>query len=257
MSYTVSCPSCSTSFPVDPAKVPEEGVLAQCSMCPEVFEVTRPDDADLAPAAEVDTEVAPEPVIEEPTVEEAPVVEAASDAEELVFETSDGGGMDSAVSAVEEVEEVAEVDEAVPEHAFGDQEIAFDEPLVAPEEEALEAEAPAVEPEPALEEPVAEAEPEPAAPSPGPVQFGKRDPSDKAKSLARSLVSDILAYYKDKHVQSLAAGTLVPDFDEEVEKSWKEYTDQVDDEILANNTFFNDALNEILAEGQSVFTLEG
>ena len=49
----------------------------------------------------------------------------------------------------------------------------------------------------------------------------------------------------------------MPDFDEEVEKSWKEYTDQVDDEILANNTFFNDALNEILAEGQSVFTLEG
>ena len=66
-----------------------------------------------------------------------------------------------------------------------------------------------------------------------------------------------VAYYKDKHTQSLAAGTLVPDFDEEVEKSWKEYTDQVDDEILANNTFFNDALNEILAEGQSVFTLEG
>lgn len=254
MSYTVSCPSCSTSFPVDPTKVPEEGVLAQCSMCPEVFEVTRPDEADLAPAVEVETEVEPEPVIEEPAVEEAPVVEAPSDAEELVFETSDGGGMDSAVSAVEEVEE-EEVDEPVPEHAFGDQEITFDEPLVAPEEEALEAEAPAVEPEPALEEPVAEAEPEPEAPAV--VQFGKRDPSDKAKSLARSLVSDILAYYKDKHAQSLAAGTLVPDFDEEVEKSWKEYTDQVDDEILANNTFFNDALNEILAEGQSVFTLEG
>ena len=128
MSYTVSCPSCSTSFPVDPTKVPEEGVLAQCSMCTEVFEVTRPDEAELATAAE------PEPVIEEPAVEDPSVVEAPSDAEELVFETSDGGGMDSAVSAVEDV---AEVDEAIPEHAF-------DEPLVAPEEEAPEPEVPAV-----------------------------------------------------------------------------------------------------------------
>ena len=37
MIRTVRCASCSTSFPVDPRKVPEEGVYARCSVCDAVF----------------------------------------------------------------------------------------------------------------------------------------------------------------------------------------------------------------------------
>lgn len=37
MIRTVRCSSCSTSFPVDPRKVPEEGVDARCSACDAVF----------------------------------------------------------------------------------------------------------------------------------------------------------------------------------------------------------------------------
>ena len=37
MIRTVQCSSCSTSFPVDPRKVPEEGVYARCSACDAVF----------------------------------------------------------------------------------------------------------------------------------------------------------------------------------------------------------------------------
>jgi predicted Zn finger-like uncharacterized protein len=37
MTYTVQCPSCATEFPVDPDKVPREGVNARCSSCAEVF----------------------------------------------------------------------------------------------------------------------------------------------------------------------------------------------------------------------------
>ncbi len=42
MAMTVQCTSCSTSFPVDPAKVPPEGVRARCSVCGATFRVERP-----------------------------------------------------------------------------------------------------------------------------------------------------------------------------------------------------------------------
>ena len=59
MTITVSCPSCETSFPVDPAKVPPEGVRAQCSACPEIFDVDRPSEvAGEATAAATATESA-------------------------------------------------------------------------------------------------------------------------------------------------------------------------------------------------------
>lgn len=118
-----------------------------------------------------------------------------------------------------------------------------------------------VEPEPAVvetpeEPPVAEETPEaPAAADAAPVQFGRRTPEDKAKSLARSLVSDIVAYYAEKHATAKAGGTLAQDFEEEVEKCLKEYQEQVDAGVLQNNTFLNDALNDILADGEPVFNV--
>ena len=42
MVITVTCPSCSSSFPVDPAKIPEGGVNARCSSCGDVFRVEKP-----------------------------------------------------------------------------------------------------------------------------------------------------------------------------------------------------------------------
>ena len=47
MTITVSCPACDARFPVDPAKVPPGGVLAQCSECPAVFRVELPDKTDV------------------------------------------------------------------------------------------------------------------------------------------------------------------------------------------------------------------
>lgn len=224
MSYSVTCPSCNTSFPVDPKKVPEEGVLAQCSMCPEIFEVTRPDDSEA------------EPPIKTPAV--------SLDAEDFVIETAEG--------LVETEAPTAAVSDAHEESTdlLGGREITFDEPIISPE--------PAVAPEVDIApEPEVELAPEPGTPAVAPIQFGRRDPSDKARSLARSLVSDIIAYHKDKHTQSLGAGTLAEDFDEEVQKSWKEYTDQVDPDVVSSSMFFNDALNEILAGGEDVFNLDG
>ena len=295
MSYSVICPSCNTSFPVDPQKVPEEGVLAQCSMCPEILEVMRPHEPEAAPAPEVEATL---PVVEEELAEVEPHESlVATDSEDFVLETSTSLG--------EAATPPATVEEPIEEHtdSFGAREITFDEPVaeeapVAEPEvetsfEPVAEEAPAAEPEvetsfepvaeeapvaepevetisePVAEEaPVAEPEvempPEPPVAEPvaeeavvAPVQFGRRDPSDKAKSLARSLVSDIIAYHKEKHTQSVAAGTLVQDFEEEIEKSWKEYTEQVEADVVAGHSFFNDALNEILAQGENIFTLAG
>ncbi len=259
MSYSVICPSCDTSFPVDPHKVPEEGVLAQCSLCPEVFEVTRPDETEVAPTVET-TAVAVEGTaveIETPTPPLGP--------EDFVIETAEGAlEAETSAGAVEEVLEMGT-------DSLGGRQITFDQPITSPEpvlEEAPVAE-PEVElaPKPEVElapEPVAdevpaveEAPAEPDTPVAAPIRFGHRDPADKAKSLARSLVSDIVAYHKEKHTQSLEAGTLVEEFDEEIQKSWKEYTDQVDADVLAGSTFFNDALNEILAGGEDMFNLDG
>ena len=91
---------------------------------------------------------------------------------------------------------------------------------------------------------------------PGPIRFGRRSPEDKARSLARSLVSDLIAYNPDKHKEALATETLQEVFGEEIEKSLKEYQEQVEPDVMARGSFFNDALNSILAEGQSIFTLD-
>ena len=85
--------------------------------------------------------------------------------------------------------------------------------------------------------------------------FGKRDPTDKAKRLARVLVSDMIMYNAERHETALAAGTIIQDFEEEIQKSWKEYVEQVGDEMANGDgrKFWTDALNDILAKGKDVF----
>jgi hypothetical protein len=107
--------------------------------------------------------------------------------------------------------------------------------------------------------PSAEA-PLPAAPVPPTKPAGRavnpflsQDPAQKARRLARALISDLAVYYPDRRKEGLANGTLKELFHEEIQKSWEEYTEQVGREIAESTTYFNDALNEILAGGQKVF----
>ncbi len=216
MTITVSCPSCDTSFPVDPDKIPPEGVRAQCSVCPEIF--------DIDPQGVATLEAPPLP---EPT---ADVLEAADPLEAGAVDLPPlEGSFEGAESATTESEpDVGDVSiDSGPGEAT--------EPV-----EAVEATAETDDAE-----------------SPGPIRFGRRSPEDKAKSLARSLVSDLIAYNPEKHKEALSAGTLQEVFGEEIEKSLKEYQEQVEADVMAQGTFFNDALNSILAEGQSVFAVDG
>jgi hypothetical protein len=83
--------------------------------------------------------------------------------------------------------------------------------------------------------------------------FLANDPNQKAKRLARALVSDMLAYHPGKRDEGLANGTLKQIFREEIKKSYEEYVDQIGRDFAESSTHFQDALNELLAAGKKMF----
>lgn len=107
---------------------------------------------------------------------------------------------------------------------------------------------------PPLFRPARAPEPAGAAPARPHNPFLAQDPMAKARRLARALVSDIVVYNPAKRRDGLRDGSLKTLFEEEIRKSWEEYVDQVGRELADSTTFFTDALNEILADGQRVFS---
>ena len=213
MVITVTCPSCSSSFPVDPDKIPAKGVSARCSTCGDVFRIEKPVEAEVAPPVAEPDPLPPPPL---PVEEPAPAFE----------------------------EPAAVVEEAP---SFDDVEV------VPPPPPAVELPPPPMPEAPAVVEAPPAATPAPPADSG--FRFGKRDPTDKAKRLARVLVSDMVMYNADRHVSALENGTLMQDFEEEIDKSWKEFVEQVGPEIAdgAGRGFWTDALFDILAKGEQLF----
>ena len=83
--------------------------------------------------------------------------------------------------------------------------------------------------------------------------FMSQDPQQKARRLARALVSDMIVYQPEKRQRALAAGRLKDEFEDEIRKSWEEYVEQVGRDVAESNPYFTEALNEILAGGQQIF----
>jgi predicted Zn finger-like uncharacterized protein len=273
--FTVHCPSCEASFPVDPAKVPDGGIYAICSECERTFLVSRPDGVEDA-RDPVEAPATP-PFAEEEITFEAPGDEIALEAEEEVtFEAAE-----DEVALEEEITFEAAGDEIALEEEVDEEEASDFSLEPTPEVQAQEPtgieveEPPAVEAEEPAEAEVEEPEPQgfedlrglaSEAQSEGPSthvggstlsegakKFGRRDPADRARRLARVLVSDIIAYYPERFQESRARGTVKDDFEAEVQKSWKEYVDQVGEEMAESTPYFTEALNEILAGGEEVF----
>jgi predicted Zn finger-like uncharacterized protein len=223
MVITVTCPSCSSSFPVDSDKVPAKGVNARCSTCGDIFRIEKPTEEAALPAPPAVPAPAPAPL--PPPPEPKPTFYDEPAPEETAPSLQDVKVMPPP---------------AVPEMP----------PPSVPETPPAP---PAAESAP---EPAAEPEPEPAAPAADAgFRFGKRDPTDKAKRLARVLVSDMIMYNADRHVTALEAGTLKEDFEDEIEKSWKEFVEQVGPEMAEGpgQAFWTEALNDILAKGEQLF----
>ena len=153
-------------------------------------------------------------------------------------------GRDSASAAVERLSAPAngsldlDLDAAAPEPA--------PEPAPAPKAAPAAAERPAAK----------TAKPSPAAGgvavADAPKQ-GRRRRRDKTEMLARALVSDILVYNREARDKALADGNLLEALGPEIKKSWELYKEKVGAEAATGTSYFKDALNEILAEGQDIF----
>jgi predicted Zn finger-like uncharacterized protein len=79
------------------------------------------------------------------------------------------------------------------------------------------------------------------------------DVAARARRLARALVSDMVTYRSVDRAQGLRDGTLVARFRDEIERSRAEYVRMVGVDVAAASTHFEDALNELLADGAKLF----
>jgi predicted Zn finger-like uncharacterized protein len=86
-----------------------------------------------------------------------------------------------------------------------------------------------------------------------PAQPTRRRSRDKARMLARAIVSDILVYNREVRDKALADGDLLEALGTEIKKSWELYKEKVGEQVANETTHFRDALNEILADGRRVF----
>ena len=231
----VTCPGCSTVFRVDPAKVPAGGVRARCSICRAVFRV----ESVVGEAAAVPT-LSPRSSQPSAPMPRAPVSAAAPPARPPVA--------------------------PLPAPAYpGDHGVASPPFVVpAPVRPAASTLPPTPAPTagathvrpPFSSRPVSIATPStPRAASSRPSvnPFLSKDPGQKARRLARALVSDIVVYHPEKRIEGLRHGTLKQIFEDEIKKSWDEYAGQVGRELAESTTHFNDALNEILGDGSKLF----
>jgi predicted Zn finger-like uncharacterized protein len=253
----VSCPDCQSVFRVDPAKVPPAGVRARCSVCggimsighaapsaastaePEPRVASAPADAagdaaviavGKAPAATAGALAMPEPV-------SAPVAEAPREAEPISAVTP------AAAESVSPRDHLWKSPDAVPA-------VRFSAPAAATEPAPVARQAEAPRPAPVEVPPPDAASPAPTRPS---NPYLANDPRQKARRLARALVSDLVAYHPQRREEGLRTGALKQLFRDEIRKSYEEYVEQVGSELAESTPFFRDALNDVLAGGRKMF----
>jgi len=247
----VNCPSCSTVFRVDPAKVPAAGVRARCSVCRAVFRVEAEAPATPTPPA---LAIGSEPPVQPRAVEPTPL--PAHRAPEPVPMAAPAAAPPAAAPvppapAPMLPQAPAQPRPVVPRPPIGVPATFGGQAMPRPAAPS----APAVRP-PFTSRPVSiamPAAPRPAPPRPMINPFMSQDPGQKARRLARALVSDIVVYHPEKRIEGLRHGTLKRIFGEEIKKSYEEYSAQVGRELAESMPHFTDALNEILGDGTKIF----
>ncbi len=268
----VTCPECSSVFRVDPAKIPLAGVRARCSVCGGVIAIGergRIDDdfTASAPAAyasqtpprqrsSVSAPLSPRPPVTMPTPPQP---------------MHAGFGAAAAQPPAGPMAPAASAPAPTASRMSPFEQTATPQPSM-PSGRTTPASSPPASPSPVPAPSPAAAAPAPApastapSPRPAPPQAGgapaarppinpflANDPNQKAKRLARALVSDIIAYFPDRHTQAKRDGTLRETFREEIKKSYEEYVEQMGKEFAENTTHFQDALNDVLAGGNRIF----
>ncbi len=90
----------------------------------------------------------------------------------------------------------------------------------------------------------------PPPPAPAPPSGAAHD---RARRLARVLVSDILVYNEAARDRARQEGTLATTLATEIRKAWDLYATKIGSEVATTTPYFKDALNEILAGGEAIF----
>jgi predicted Zn finger-like uncharacterized protein len=212
---TVSCPECRSVFRVDPAKVPATGVRARCSVCGGVIAIA---------GGTLPVSVTPMGAPAFPG--------GVSRATPAVVRSPAGGGAKGGTPAVAG---------------------RVSTPLTAPAVTVSTAPPSAVAAPTPVAPPAAVASATPSAARAPINPFLRADPSQRARRLARALVSDLVAYHPQKREDGLRDGTLRQLFREDIKKSYEEYVEQVGRDLAESAPHFQDALNDILAGGRRLF----
>lgn len=289
----VSCPDCRSIFRVDPAKVPSGGVRARCSVCSGIIPIPAPtgmntpvtstpraatppgeSPAQTRPRAGPQSQGGwdpapfPSPPGPRPSTPPAPRAPSPASQQRAPFPTSSplppvpsqtptalrprqGPVERAAASATATPSKPASPIPAftpppAPPYVPGSARPAPPERSSATPRTQTAATASPVAPSPAIGRTGAVAR-RPLNP------FLSRDPNQRAKRLARALVSDIITYHPAKHAEGLRDGTLKQLFREEIKKSFEEYIAQVGQQLAESTTYFQEALNEVLGAGKKIF----
>ncbi len=235
----VSCPHCSTVYRIDPAKVPAGGVRARCSRCSGVIPVGM----SLRATPAQPTYRAP-PMTPARPIPSATRTPAAGTATQPPQRSTPRAPWPAAESPRQTPVAPSARAAAIPPLEQ------TQTPVSVP---------PYTPPPPPPPASTAPADALPSRPLAAPAgrrpinPFLSRDPSLRAKRLARALVSDMVAYYPAKHSEGLERGTLKDLFRDEIKKSYEEYVAQVGAELARGTTHFQEALNEVLGAGRKIF----
>ncbi len=241
----VRCPTCETIYRVDPAKVPQGGVKARCAVCSGIIPVI-PSGEQGRPAAQLEAAARTRtPVTTPPTPRPSIGIPSQRPAAPTATPSAPPSQPRPGPQPARP---------QVPPRPSA--------PVFRPAPASLASSGAAQAARPGVSSPAAPrvpgAQPPPTRPTPAPPAahinpFLAQDPKQKARRLARALISDMIVYQPEKRQRALREGNLKEAFAEEIKKSWEEYVLQVGEELASSTTYFTDALNEILAGGQKIF----
>ena len=222
---TVSCPDCRSVFRVDPAKVPATGVRARCSVCGGVIAIaggTLPVSVTPSSLGAVSSTSAPmaRSLQHTPPRPFMPVAAGPPAMSPSIMTPPAPTRLPSATPAFASAASVTPLSVATTTPPV---------PLVAPPTTGTPTPRRSINP------------------------FLNADPGQRARRLARALVSDLVAYHPQKRDEGLRDGTLRQLFREDIKKSYEEYVDQVGRDVAENSPHFQEALNEILGSGRKLF----
>jgi len=241
---TVSCPDCRSVFRVDPSKVPATGVRARCSVCGGIVVVSGGTGPLRTPVRTPVPAVSSFPTAPSPVRTRTPSLATGTEPSAPAAVTPRTATPTAAPGRIARM-----TPPLVPSAGPAPVAAAPFAPLPAPMI------APPVAPTPSSA--VAAVVPMVPATVGTPRRainpFLNADPGQRARRLARALVSDLVAYHPRKRDEGVAQGTLRQLFREEIKKSYEEYVEQVGKELAESTPHFQEALNDILAGGQRLF----